>query len=121
VRTVDRSSTLLCETSKISFASSGLIGASPPLSLLPTAPDPCVLDLDTDCGGVKIGAKLSRSRPGNLIPLDFRLCKAGKKTPDIRDRNSNNLLPPSLVSRQNHHSWFLNSPKLVCAAKIITL
>lgn len=25
-------------------------------------------------GGVNIGAKLSESRPGNRIPLDFKLC-----------------------------------------------
>lgn len=29
--------------------------------------------IEEDLGGVKIGAKLSLSRPGKRIPLDFRL------------------------------------------------
>jgi hypothetical protein len=81
VRTVDKSSTLLRDTSNTSFVSSGLKPdwESPPASLKPKLsalkdPEPSVADLDIDCGGVKIGAKLSVSRPGKTIPLDFKLC-----------------------------------------------
>lgn len=72
-KTVVRSSMLFRATSNVSLVCSGekrWTGISWWTSWARLAFDS---EAETERGGVNIGAKLSLSRPGNLIPLDLRL------------------------------------------------
>lgn len=74
-KTVERSSTLFRETSNASFICSTeklWMGASWWACSNPNSLS-CDCVSETERGGVKIGAKLSLSRPGNRMPLDFKL------------------------------------------------
>lgn len=72
-KTVLRSSILFLATSNASFDCSGVklcTGISSGICWERPASNS---EAETERGGVKIGAKLSLSRPGNRIPLDLKL------------------------------------------------
>lgn len=74
-RTVERSSMLLRATSKASFVSSAVYVCTCTSSNACWEKFAATSASATERGGVNMGARLSLSRPGNRIPLDFRLCK----------------------------------------------
>ena len=89
-KTVERSSTLFRETSNASFICSTeklWTGASWwACSNRDSLACDCVSE--TERGGVKIGAKLSSSRPGKRMPLDFKLYKKKHASFTIETKHS---------------------------------
>lgn len=70
---MERSSTLFLAISNASFDCSAEKTCAGISRLICSPRVTLDSEADTDLGGVKIGAKLSLSRPGNRMPLDLKL------------------------------------------------